>query len=377
MKPSDFFFEEYDPLWSEHGRNPERAFASVFDTGLVDRLRKEPQPNLDDIEAAYALTQLAHDELTAYGTDGNVRLSNEEIASALRAIRAILKRRGVVFDPPFRDFQGFHGYWSKHDMGGAGGWAARRGYLNELFSPIFSQLDHLDDERSANANLRGVDGQIKNLIFASTGPKPEIVLRDALSNVVQVTRNAEYCLFYDRPLSDAALTWGQLVDWWRASAGLGTESDRVVGHALYDRLKASVADNRAEHMVFRTYSEGYSQDNASDLPALLPQVYLHYDPLTLKQRHGRPSALPRERMDFLLLLPGWARVVIEVDGKQHYADGDTASPELYSQMMAEDRRLRLRGYEVFRFGGYELLQPGADDMLRAFFDELLATYMAN
>ena len=30
------------------------------------------------------------------------------------------------------------------------------------------------------AAVTGVVGELKNLIFASTGPKPEIVLRDAL-----------------------------------------------------------------------------------------------------------------------------------------------------------------------------------------------------
>ena len=63
--------------------------------------------------------------------------------------------------------------------------------------------------------------------------------------------------------------------------------------------------------------------------------------------------------------------MIEVDGKQHYADGDTASPRLYSEMVAEDRALRLRGYEVFRFGGYELGHAGAADHVREFFDRLL------
>ena len=45
-------------------------------------------------------------------------------------------------------------------------------------------------------------------------------------------------------------------------------------------------------------------------------------------------------MDFLLLLPRGVRVVLEVDGKQHYAGGDTASPRLYSEMVSEDRGLR-------------------------------------
>ena len=377
MQPSDFFLEEEDPAWDLKGLNPEHRMVTVLDTGSIDRLRREPQGPTADIEAAYALTQLARDELLAYGTGGGERLTDGEITIVLRALRAVLRRLGIDFDPPFRDFSGFHGYWSRNDMGGAGGWAARRGYLNELFNPVFSRLDELGDEEAAAANLKGVDGLLKNLIFASTGPKPEIVLSDALNNIIEVTRNAEYCLFYDRPLAASGLTWGALVDWWRVTAGLDGKTDVEVGRDLYGRLLESLADNPMEQRVFRTYCERYANDNAAALPALLPQVYLHYDPLTRRQRQGQPSVLARERMDFLLLLPRRVRVVIEVDGKQHYAQGNIASPRLYSEMVAADRRLRLRGYEVFRFGGYELDQAGAVEMLRSFFDELLAKYFVD
>jgi hypothetical protein len=60
-------------------------------------------------------------------------------------------------------------------------------------------------------------------------------------------------------------------------------------------------------------------------------------------------------MDFLILFSSRHRVVLEVDGKHHYANGDTASPALYSEMVSEDRRLRLAGYEVYRFGGTKLI----------------------
>lgn len=40
-------------------------------------------------------------------------------------------------------------------------------------------------------------------------------------------------------------------------------------------------------------------------------------------------------------------------------------------MVAEDRRLRLAGYEVYRFGGHELQDPKkAEQMLTKFFDDL-------
>ena len=38
----------------------------------------------------------------------------------------------------------------------------------------------------------GVEGNTKNLIFAANGPKPDIVLRDAMSNDIEIVANSEY-----------------------------------------------------------------------------------------------------------------------------------------------------------------------------------------
>lgn len=369
MRAADFFREEEQPGWDLTGVDPWMRMKTVLDTELIDQLRAGPLESAGDVDAAYALAQLAHEELVAHGTGGGERLSDDEMAGVLRCLRSVLKRNHLDFDPPFRDFRGFHGYWSSHGMSGAGGWAARRGYLSDLFGPVFSGLDKLDGA-AGEATLRAAGGQLRNLIFASVGQKPEIVLRDAISNVIEVTRHAGSCLFYDRPLTIAGLTWGELVDWWRATAVLDGKDELEVARSLYTRLGDSVRRNPVEHLVFRTYCERYASPAARELPALLPQVYLHFDPLTRKQREGRHSVLARERMDFLLLLPNAVRIVLEVDGKQHYADGEKASPQLYSEMAAEDRRLRLRGYEVYRFGGFELSQPQAAATLRAFFDDI-------
>lgn len=43
----------------------------------------------------------------------------------------------------------------------------------------------------------GVPGHCKNLIFAADGPKPELVLADALNNDIRITKNEEFCLVYD------------------------------------------------------------------------------------------------------------------------------------------------------------------------------------
>ncbi len=232
-----------------------------------------------------------------------------------------------------------------------------------------------DDDRVLNHLLgldgpRGVRGEMKNLIFAADGPKPRIVLHDAISNDLKVVENEQYCLIYDQPLSMTGLTWRQLTAWWAKSDGLDDEEERAAARRLYARLLKSMERNGAERFVFERYCARYGT-HGFDIPALIPQVYVHYDPYS--RRAG--GALIRQRMDFLLLLDRHRRVVLEVDGIQHYADDDgSASPERYAEMVAADRELRLAGYEVYRFGGGEIADRGrAVGMLDRFFDALLAT----
>ncbi|WP_216363025.1 hypothetical protein [Nocardia farcinica] len=377
MQPADFFKTEQDSAWSING-DPWSSFREVLDTELMGEIAKGPIERADDLDVANALTQLVHDQLRGYGTDSSHRLNDSEIASAIRALALLLHRLNITFKLPFRDFRGFHDYWCREGMSGPGGWGARRGYLSHVFEPVWDRLRELEESNTSNGPMRGVDGQLRNIIFASTGPKPEIVLRDAVNNNIEIVKFAEHCLIYDRPLTEAGLTWGDLVSWWGDLHGASTTaaSGANGAHDLYRRLYLPLGQNSFEQLVFRTYCERYRGDSGSTAPALIPQVYLHLDPFTARERRelGKPGRLKRERMDFLLLLPNRVRIVIEVDGKQHYADGEAASPARYAEMVAEDRALRLRGYEVFRFGGYELAQTGAPAMVRRFFDDLLSAY---
>lgn len=220
----------------------------------------------------------------------------------------------------------------------------------------------------------GVPGQPKNLIFAANGPKPEIVLPDAVNNDIRIVKNSEYCLVYERPIPPEGLTFAKLITWWREREELADQDDRTVGLALRDRLSASLGTNDAERLLFDVYQFRYGRDGFA-IPALIPQVYLHYDPYTRRQRGGQ-RVLKQQRMDFLLLFPHRVRVVIECDGRQHYARPDgSASPDLYAEMVAEDREVRLRGYEVFRFGGAELVNRAmAIPMIENFFERLAQRY---
>jgi very-short-patch-repair endonuclease len=209
---------------------------------------------------------------------------------------------------------------------------------------------------------RGVIGRPKNLIFASRGVKPEIGFADAINNDIVILSGEESCLVYDRPIGPNGLRWSELVAWW------SDVTPRANAANLGARLQESLASD-AERKLFATYFKAYRATLGEALPALLPQVYLHYDPAIVKTlRHRLP--LPRQRMDFLLLLPGRQRIVLEVDGKHHFSENDQPSIRVYADMVSADRELRLAGYEVYRFGANELVGNGAESTIADFFEKL-------
>ncbi|MBI5511451.1 MAG: hypothetical protein HY903_22050 [Deltaproteobacteria bacterium] len=214
------------------------------------------------------------------------------------------------------------------------------------------------------ANARGVQGRPKNLIFASNS-KPEIRFRDALNNDIECLSND--VLIYDRPFPPNGVRWRDLQEWWADLHAL-TDAD-LAKTTLYKRLRECLPrSSPPQRLLFDAFHESFARA-VPGLPALLPEVWLHYDPRVVEAR-GR-EALLRQRMDFLMVLSHEVRVVIEVDGKHHYSDQrGVASPGLYAEMVAADRDLRLLGYEVYRFGAAELQGDQARGRVREFFERL-------
>lgn len=230
----------------------------------------------------------------------------------------------------------------------------------------------------------GVAGTPKNLIFAAINRKPDLYFTDAINNDVAVANDSD-ALIYDRILPDSGLLWASLADWWRARER--HEELAAASKSLFRRLRAAArATNSAgEVAIFEAYYAHFTRSMGDKLPALIPQVYLHYDPRTAVQR-GAERILQRQRMDFLLLLGHGARVVVEVDGKHHFANGEVASPTRYAEMAVEDRRLRLQGYEVYRFGAAEfsdvqrvddryIVGPASKQLVVNFFEKLFARHI--
>jgi very-short-patch-repair endonuclease len=211
----------------------------------------------------------------------------------------------------------------------------------------------------------GVQGKPKNLIFASQ-IKPDLRFRDAVNNDVEIVSNADTVLVYDRAISSGGLLWRDLQDWWAQREQLSAD---VAKKTLYRRLLASLPPNSPpQRLVFENYFSHFGHA-IPVLPALLPEVWLHWDPKTAKQR-GR-DALLRFRMDFLMLLPNNIRVVIEVDGRHHYADENgESSPRKYAAMASADREVSLAGYDVYHFGASELSGESAGPVVADFFERL-------
>ena len=216
----------------------------------------------------------------------------------------------------------------------------------------------------------GVRSRPKNLIFASQ-QKPDLRFRDALDNNIEIVTNADQVLVYDKPIGIDGLRWHDLQLWWSETQGI--EDTNIAKRSLYRRLRGSLpSDSPPQELLFDAFFEGF-RDVVPQLPALLPEVWLHWDPRTVKER-GR-DALLRFRMDFLLLLPQGVRIVIEIDGKHHYATADgSADVQRYARMVMADRELKLAGYEVFRFGAAELQVPGAKAHVKNFFDSVFKRY---
>lgn len=204
------------------------------------------------------------------------------------------------------------------------------------------------------------------ILFASRRTKPDLRLSDALQVEIEVLSGDDDVLAYTDPVDADGLTWNHLEHWWQQRH---PESEDPKTE-LYNRLKAAVPTTSPQ--AIRLFEAYHAAMNGRDgqFPALLPEVWVHWDPKNKARREG-PAM--EHRIDFLLLAPRRRQIILEVDGMQHYATPEgQASKQLYAETVRGDRDLRLSGYEVYRFSTAELdTDQDAQDLLRQFARRLL------
>ena len=96
--------------------------------------------------------------------------------------------------------------------------------------------------------------------------------------------HANSCLVYERPIGNG-LAWLDLVRWWKEHEGIADLAEART--SLGRRLLASLGEG-PEQEFFKAYFRNFAERLGDSLPALIPQVYLHYDP-EIASRLGVPA----------------------------------------------------------------------------------------
>ena len=158
---------------------------------------------------------------------------------------------------------------------------------------------------------RGTGRSPRNLIFASLG-KPDIRFTSALDNDIEIAERADKVLVYDTPVGNDGLLWRDLLSWWQATQASPTRRGGPGSVRADEESLPRDPQDSAPVLAVPPSVQG----QLDEVPALLPEIWMHWDHKTVRERGE--NALQNLRMDFLMLLPGDRRVVLEVDGSQHF-----------------------------------------------------------
>ena len=127
MRESELWIEEpSDPL------DPWGKIRRSVNIDLIKNLARGPIAGDDDLESAMSLARLVRGAYTSFGTDGTANVEPEESRIILRALKMMLERRGLTFDPPWRDYDSFKSHWVS---------------VGQHFAPIIEALEKAEDDQ--------------------------------------------------------------------------------------------------------------------------------------------------------------------------------------------------------------------------------------
>lgn len=149
MRIDDFFQESPDT------GNPWDSQETELNAELLTQLAQGTAHDPNPLETALSLTRLVRAEYESYGTEkAHLRTDEDEARAALKTLRMVLKRRGIVFNPPWRDFSSFQSHW--HAEGARGSWQARRDIIEKVFRPIQDQLEEAEEQQYMGELTEGI-----------------------------------------------------------------------------------------------------------------------------------------------------------------------------------------------------------------------------
>ncbi|WP_412026729.1 hypothetical protein [Deinococcus yunweiensis] len=204
---------------------------------------------------------------------------------------------------------------------------------------------------------------LSTLFFAGHG-KPDVIFTDFTRGKYTV-RDAKGCLVVSLP-DDQTVTWQQVWD---------QQKRRFTSHnGLYEYLINAIPEKSPQaREMFEIYCYSTLLLGKMTTPAILPELNLHYDTLTLKQRGGL-KALESQRCDFYMRV-GSKEILLEVDGIGHYVVANGVDKrEGYGEQCRWDRERTLLGYEIYRFGTAEFDGRDKEDRIKGFFNLLAEKY---
>ena len=223
-----------------------------------------------------------------------------------------------------------------------------------------------EESKEAHENLRSLIHNSEKTtlkLYFSGNKKPDIIVKDLTRGILE-TMNLNGNVYVEISSNDY-LSWEVLAN--------KLKSDFPDYSSLLKKMYGSIPTLSPQaRKFFKVYLGMTVELKLLGLPALIPEFYLHYDPMTIKFRGGK--ALESQRCDFYMKMAE-KEIIFEIDGIQHYANRDnTVNRSGYGKQCAWDRERLLRGYEIYRFGTAEFDGPDSEKMIEQFFRQLFAKF---
>lgn len=173
-------------------------------------------------------------------------------------------------------------------------------------------------------------------------------------------------LKYSGTIPDNGISWNNLVNSQNNTVKIMDLFQKCMDYNSKPDLHHKYAYERTFFAAYFHYLKNHDIDT---IPALLPQVLI-------------PEL--NRRVDFMMIINPYTKIVFEIDGIQHYgnmmANSVEADKSKYAKTMKETRDLILAGYNVYRFGTAELPCQTRQEInttiqtISFFFDQLFYFY---